>query len=182
MCLELIGVMATTYPAPVRFDDPTSEAEVHPNEPGTSPPERGSMLRALRELEAAKARVERDAARVLRETRIKLVTELLPVADNLDRTIATARQQGDAPTVVQGATMVRAQLESVLKGYGVERIDASGAAFDPMIHEAVGTVGVTDPRDHGRVAEQMEPGYRMGERLLRPAKVIVAQRPRRGVI
>ncbi|MBA3541211.1 MAG: nucleotide exchange factor GrpE [Deltaproteobacteria bacterium] len=133
------------------------------------------MTRALRELEATQARVEREALRVHEETRKKLVSELLPVLDNLDRTIRAEARNRDASAVVEGVCLVRAQLEGVLRGYGVERIEAVGARFDPGVHDAISVVAVRDPARHGMVVDQIEPGYRLGDRLLRPAKVVVGR-------
>lgn len=132
------------------------------------------MTRALRELEAAKARVERDAKRAQDEMREKLVLQLLPVLDNIDRTIAVAQQHREAPSVVEGVRLVRRQIAGVLEGYGVQRIDARGQPFDPSVHEAVSVVPV-DPRSDRLVVDQLEPGYAMGNRLLRPAKVVVGR-------
>ena len=143
--------------------------------PETGEPDRATMTRALRELEAAQARVERDARRVHDETRTRLVSELLPVLDNLDRTIRAAAGSRDGLALVEGVRLVRAQLEGVLRGYGVERIEAAGARFDPRIHEAIQVAPVGDPRRDGAVIEQVEPGYRFGDRLLRPAKVVVGR-------
>jgi hypothetical protein len=180
------------YPAPVspyaRFDDepiepelvaePPPAAKVMPVEPPppapvappVAPPvDKAQLAGALRELEAAKARVERDAKLVAEETKKKLVVELLPVLDNLDRTIAA----GDSPAMIEGVRLVRAQLEGVLRGYGVARIEATGAPFDPAIHDAITQVPVADPAAHKLVVDQLEPGYRFGEKLLRPAKVVV---------
>jgi molecular chaperone GrpE len=156
-------------------DDPTAEAEVDIASSSEKEPDRATMLQALRDLEAAKGRVERDAKRVLDETRQQIVAKLLPLLDDIDRTIAAAVKNGDAPTVVQGVRLVRARLEDVLRGYGVERVDAANQIFDPVRHDAVSVVQVSDPRDHGRVLEQLEAGYRFGDRLLRPAKVIVGR-------
>jgi molecular chaperone GrpE (heat shock protein) len=142
---------------------------------GAPEPDRATMTRALRELEAARARVERDAQRVHDETRSKLVVELLPVLDNLDRTIQAAIDRGSASTLVDGVRLVRAQLESVLRGYGVERIDAVGARFDPSVHDAIHVARVQDPAHHAIVLDQTEAGYRFGDRLLRPAKVVVGR-------
>ncbi|MEO8699575.1 MAG: nucleotide exchange factor GrpE [Kofleriaceae bacterium] len=133
------------------------------------------MTRALRDLEAARGRVERDAARVEDETRCQLVARLLPVLDNLDRTIHAAAAAGNPAALVEGVELVRAQLDGVLASYGVERIDATRSHFDPRLHEAVGVVAVGDPAWHSRVIEQVEPGYRFGDRLLRPAKVVVGR-------
>ncbi|MEO8700842.1 MAG: nucleotide exchange factor GrpE [Kofleriaceae bacterium] len=133
------------------------------------------MTRALRDLQAAQARVERDAQRVNTETRSKLVAELLPVLDGLDRTIRAAQNARTASALVQGVRLVRAQLESVLRGYGVVRINASDMVFDPAVHEAVSTVPVSNSTQHGMVIEEVEPGYLFGDRLLRPAKVVVGR-------
>jgi molecular chaperone GrpE len=136
--------------------------------------DRASLVAALRELEAAKSRVERDARAVADDMRKDLVEKLLPVLDNLDRTIASAAASGDAPAILEGARLVRGQLEGVLAGYGLARIDAAGAYFDPAIHDAIAVTPV--PADlHETVLEQIAPGYRYGDALLRPARVVVGQ-------
>jgi molecular chaperone GrpE (heat shock protein) len=137
--------------------------------------ERSAALRALRNLEATEARLERNARREAEETRGKLVQELLPVLDNLDRTIRAAQGGRSDPALLEGVRMVRQQLESVLRGYGVERIEALGQRFDPAVHEAIGMIPVDDPQRHGAVVHQAEPGYRMSGRLLRPARVSVGK-------
>lgn len=138
-------------------------------------PDRAALSRALRDLESAKGRVERDAKAATQEMQRDLVLRLLPVLDNLDRTIKAAEDSGDAPSVVEGIHLVRSQMESVLRGYGVERIDAVNKRFDPKFHEAISTLPVVDPAVNGLVLDQLEPGYRFGETLLRPARVVVAK-------
>jgi molecular chaperone GrpE len=71
--------------------------------------------------------------------------------------------------------LVRAQLEGVLRGYGLERFDAPGARFDPREHEAMDVAAVDDPELDGTVVAQWEAGYRFGDRVLRPARVTVAK-------
>lgn len=137
--------------------------------------DRAAALRALRNLEAAEARVERNAKREADEAKGKLVMELLPVLDNIDRTIQASREHGGDPALVEGVRMVRAQLEGVLQRYGVEKIDAEGQRFDPALHEAIGVAPVADPRANGQVMVQHEPGYAFAGRLLRPAKVLVGK-------
>jgi molecular chaperone GrpE (heat shock protein) len=137
--------------------------------------DRQAALRALRNLEATEARLERNARREAEETRGKLVQELLPVLDNLDRTIRAAQAGRSDPALLEGVRMVRHQLEGVLRGYGVDRIEALGQRFDPAAHKAIGMVAVDDPRRHGTVVHQAEPGYRMAGRLLRPARVSVGK-------
>ena len=137
--------------------------------------DRQAALRALRNLEATEARLERNARREAEETRSKLVQELLPVLDNLDRTIRAAQAGRSDPALLEGVRLVRHQLEGVLRGYGVERIEAIGQRFDPAVHEAIGMIAVDDPQRHGSVVHQAEPGYRMAGRLLRPARVSVGK-------
>ena len=137
--------------------------------------DRATALRALRSLEAAEARVERNAKRETEEAKGKLVMELLPVLDNLDRTIQASHHHRGDPALLEGVRMVRAQLESVLLRYGVEKIDATGQRFDPSLHEAIGIAPVADPRASGVVMQQHEAGYQFAGRLLRPAKVQVGK-------
>ncbi len=155
-------------------------AEARPSDQAPSPeaasPDdpRLAVRQAVHELEAARSRVERDAARVLQETRSQLVSELLPVLDNLDRSIAAGAADDDAP-FLQGVKQVRTQLLTVLQGYGLERFDALGARFDPRAHDAVAMVDVAEPERDGSVVDQLEAGYRSGDRLLRSAKVAVGR-------
>ncbi|HEY5924634.1 MAG TPA: nucleotide exchange factor GrpE, partial [Kofleriaceae bacterium] len=155
-------------------------------EPTTSP-DLGTMRRALRELEAAKARVERDAQRAADDLRENLVIELLPVLDNFDRTIHAAEEGGASSqaagvhvasalgAMLQGVRLVRSQFAGVLAKYGVERIDAKHQRFDPRIHDAISIVPVRHAEAHDVVIDQIEAGYRFGDRLIRPAKVIVGR-------
>jgi molecular chaperone GrpE len=144
-------------------------------EPEQESPDRESLRRALRDLEAAEQRVQRNAERVYEEARAKLVHEILPALDNLDRVIAAADPHRD-PALLEGVRMVRGQLERVLVRYGAERIDATGARFDPEIHEAIATVPVRDPSRDKIVLDQLQPGYRFAGRVLRPARVTVGVR------
>lgn len=129
------------------------------------------VIQALADLEAAKARVDRDAARLREELSAQLVAELLPVLDNLDRSIAA----GGDDAVLQGVRMVRSQMARVLEKYGLERFDALGDVFDPRVHDAVSVAAVDGPALDGVVIDQWEAGYRIGDRLLRPAKVVVGR-------
>ena len=158
--------------------------ELHVPDDGFAPPEaptvpdgdgRVAALRALRSLEAAQERAQKQIQRETEEAKGKLVMEILPVLDNLDRTIASAAEHGRDPAMLEGVRMVRSQLEAVLVRYGVEKIDATGQMFDPALHEAIGLQAVNDPRANGTVAQQYEPGYAFAGKLLRPAKVMVAK-------
>jgi molecular chaperone GrpE len=152
------------------IDMPTGEASTSEN--SLDPPDRASVVRALRDLEATQKRIQQNAERVYDEKRRELVFELLPVLDNLDRTIAASQAASDA-ALLDGVRMVRAELESVLVRYGVERVDADGQRFDPAVHEAVAAIPVVDPKLVGVVLRQVAPGYRFGGKVLRAARVNV---------
>ena len=140
--------------------------------------DRQALARALRDLEATQARVKLNAERVYEDTRTDLVVQLLPVLDNLDRTIAAARGASDE-ALLSGAEMVRGQLEAVLVQYGLERYDAVLAEpFDPSRHEAIALEPVRDHAMVQCVTKQLAPGYRRGDRVLRAAKVMVGARLR----
>jgi molecular chaperone GrpE (heat shock protein) len=185
------GTSDSAFPAwPASDGAAPSREPAAPAEPGSAPAteagepapaaadsfaDRQAALRALRNLEATEARLARNARREADDMRAKLVEELLPVLDNLDRTLRAAHNGRSDPAMVEGVRMVRQQLEGVLRGYGVERIDAAGQRFDPAIHEAIGMSAVDDPDRNGAVVHQAEPGYRFAGRLLRPAKVTVGK-------
>lgn len=171
------GETATTAEAsaempPVNVQPDTKDAVNH-GEDGLV--ERQAALRALRSLEETEARLTRNAAREVEETKGKLVQDILPVLDNLDRTLRAAHEHRADPAMLEGVRMVRQQLEGVLRGYGLERVEALGQRFDPSLHEAIGVTQVGEPARHGVVVQQVEPGYRLGGRLLRPAKVSVGK-------
>lgn len=167
--------LAATAPPEATLDAIGEAAASAVSRSETGGMDRLAAVRALRNLEATEARLERNARREAEETRGKLVQELLPVLDNLDRTIRAAQGGRNDPALLEGVRMVRHQLEGVLRGYGVERIEAIGQRFDPAVHEAIGMIAVDDPQRHGAVVHQAEPGYRMSGRLLRPARVSVGK-------
>ena len=138
-------------------------------------PDVAALRRALRDLEAAKGRVERDAQRAADALRERLVGELLPVLDNLDRTIRSAELAAESEAMLQGVRLVRSQFAGVLAKFGVERIVAKNQRFDPRIHDAISVVPIHQPIAHDVVVDEIEAGYRFGERLLRPAKVVVGR-------
>jgi molecular chaperone GrpE len=169
----LAGV--STPDIPLAEAAPHGGLEAEPKSEARSEVDRQAALRALRNLEATEARLERNAKRDVDEARGKLVQELLPVLDNLDRTIRAAHAGRSDPAMLEGVRLVRHQLDGVLRGYGVERLDALDQRFDPSLHEAIGVTVVSDPRRHGVVVLQAEPGYRFAGKLLRPAKVNVGK-------
>ena len=100
-------------------------------------------------------------------------TDLLPVFDNLERTLHAAQQAGEKGALVQGVAMVQAQFLEQLKRHGITRIDAQGKPFDPNLHQAVMQQPSADVEPN-TVLQVLEQGFMNHDRVLRPAKVIVS--------
>lgn len=118
-------------------------------------------------------RVERDRQRERAMAGEEKTLDFLPVLDNLDRALAVPAD-GDAKSILQGVQMVRRLFLSVIQEQGVDQIPTVGVPFSPELHEAVATVLTDDPSMNGVIVEEILPGYRTHERVLRPAKVRVA--------
>ncbi len=120
------------------------------------------------------ARERQDAVRLANEG---LLQKLVPVLDNFDMAMTAA---GSANASVEGlragVAMIHQQLKTALAEAGLEEIDASGKPFDPNLHEAVAQEETTEAAE-GCVLRQLRKGYRLRERLLRPANVVVAKAP-----
>jgi molecular chaperone GrpE len=127
-------------------------------------------------VEATKARIARDASNQLQMDRIRLLESLLPVLDNLKlaREQATHRRADQA--LLDGVMLVEDQFLETLVTFGVQRYDSLGVRFDPNLHHAVGIVSTTDDGSDGIVLTELHPGYRLGDRLVRPAQVLVGQK------
>jgi molecular chaperone GrpE len=137
----------------------------------------GKYRQASHEFEDARARMRKELAKDAERSRRDVLISLLEVADNLDRAIEAARTAGKSAgdPLLQGVDLVLQQFLSKLDGFGVRRIDSLGQAFDPVLHEAVTTVTTEDASADGRVVGVIAHGYRIGDEVLRPALVAVAQ-------
>jgi molecular chaperone GrpE len=136
---------------------------------------REQLLRTAADFDNFRKRTRKDIEEAQRKTSERVLLEVLPVADNLERAVQAAQQSGDLGSVVEGVTMVLRFLEDALTRLGVERIKSLGQGFDPGLHEAVQQIESDEPV--GTVVTEMTPGYRFSGKLLRPAMVAVA-RPR----
>ncbi len=137
---------------------------------------RDLALRTRAEFENYQKRNQKERDQERRYWYTPLVLDLLPVFDNLDRTLAAAKQAGDTGPLVQGVAMVQGQVLEALKRHGITRIDADGKEFDPNVHQAV-MQQPSEDRDPGTVLQVLEQGFMNHDRVLRPAKVIVATKP-----
>lgn len=130
---------------------------------------------AAQEFEESRLRLKREISKDVERARRDVIAELLDVLDSLDRAIESTGTQATVESVLQGVEMVRRQFLMKLESLGVTRIAAADQPFDPSVHEAVTTVPATDPDKDGRVVGIVRHGYRIGDDVLRPASVAVAQ-------
>jgi len=138
------------------------------------------VLRGAAELENFKKRTRRDIADSARYAAEPLIRDLLTVVDNLDRAVAHASGSAGDQSLVEGVTLVLKSLQDTLRRHGVTPVEARvGDAFDPNLHEAV-EQRETDGEPN-LIVEQWQPGYKLHERLLRPARVSVSG-PRRASV
>jgi len=133
------------------------------------------LQRTRADFENYQKRNQRDLTEERRYAHAGFARELLPIVDNLQRALNAARQQ-EGGSLVEGVNMVQAQLLDVFRRFGITPIDPRGQPFDPNLHEAVVMQPRTDVAPN-TVIETLEPGYRLHERILRPARVAVAAPP-----
>ena len=132
------------------------------------------FLRLYAEFDNYRKRVAREKAELVRYGNEELLKELLPVLDNLERALEHAKKGGDPKAIVEGVELILDQFQAVLKRFGVETIRAIGERFDPERHEAVGEQEA-EGAEPGEVILEVQKGYMLNDRLLRPAKVVVAK-------
>lgn len=129
-------------------------------------------LRAAADLENMRKRQKREMEDAKFDAKNKILKEMLPVVDNLERAIEHAAQAGTNP-IVEGVQLVLRQFTTAFERLDVTAIDAMGQPFDPNLHEAISQQ--ESDQAPGTVVTVLQRGYRSGERLLRPALVVVAK-------
>jgi len=139
------------------------------------------LLRLHAEFENYKKRMARDRSEFMKFANEGLIVECLPVLDNLERAVATAKSGADAQGVAEGLEIILRLFQSTLEKAGVKPIVALGHEFDPNLHQAVVQVEAPDGRDN-IVVEEIRKGYLLEGRVLRPSlvKVSKAADPRSG--
>jgi molecular chaperone GrpE len=124
---------------------------------------------------AFRQRLEREKARVLEAERTALVQALLEAADDLERALAAVSAAEAAGSLAEGVRLSLGALHQRIARLGAERIAVLGQPFDPHVAEAIDTVAVADVEQDGKVLQEIRPGYRVGDRILRPARVRVGR-------
>ena len=128
------------------------------------------LKRVAAEFENYRKRVLRDQESLVARAHERLVKELLPVLDDLERALAAAEEHEEAK-LEEGVRLVHRELADALEREGLAEIETTGV-FDPHVHEAL----LSQPSDkqEGSVLEVVQKGYRLGDRVLRPARVVIA--------
>jgi molecular chaperone GrpE len=130
------------------------------------------LQRVAAEYENYRKRAVREQERLVAHAHERLVLELLPILDDLERTLEAAERHEEA-ALVEGVRLVESSLRRVLEKEGLVEIDTD-CPFDPHVHEAL-LAKPEDGAEPGSVVEVVQRGYRLGDRVVRPARVIVAE-------
>jgi molecular chaperone GrpE len=133
-------------------------------------------LRLSAELENYKKRVEKEKGETYKFANEHILKDLLSVLDNLERALEHGRESGNIQALLEGVELTHKSLWTVLGKYGLTRVEAMGEEFDPNHHEAV-MVQEDAQKPAGTVINQLQIGYRLHNRLVRPAMVVVSKKP-----
>jgi len=147
-----------------KLQEKTSEAEEN----------YGRLLRLAADVENLKKRQERERADLIQFANENLIKELLPVVDNLERALEHGRQQEAPPALLEGIEMVHQGFLKALERFGVTPLESLGQPFDPAFHNAVMQEEAPEVPECS-VIKELQKGYVMHQRLLRPAMVVVAR-------
>jgi molecular chaperone GrpE len=131
-------------------------------------------LRSLAEMDNLRKRTQREKEDIAKYGNENILREILPVIDNLERAIEHAVSQEDGAGLLEGVEMTLSQFSTVIQKFGVEPLSSLGTLFDPAHHQAVGQLE-TDEFPVNHVANELQKGYLLNSRLLRPAMVMVAK-------
>ena len=127
------------------------------------------------ELRATRERIERQAQAKEELRRGEVVQALFEPFENLRRSIAAVRSGAPADEVGNGLEIVETQILDAFRRLGLEEVPGKGARFDPGLHEAIATLPVTDPALDDIVIDVFSAGYRIGSRLIQPARVVIGK-------
>lgn len=162
-------------PEPAAPREPTAEeklAEVQ----AESGRVRDQLLRTAADFDNFRKRSRREAEDAQRRGRETILKDLLPVFDNLERAATHAESAVDVKSVSEGVRIVLKQFLDTLERMGIKRIPTVGTPFDPSVHEAIQQIASTE-HPAGVVIAEVQPGYMLGDYLIRAAMVVVSKGP-----
>jgi molecular chaperone GrpE len=157
-------------------DEPRIEEEVE--ESGEPEEDRAAALedqlkRVAADFDNYRKRIARERTELVTSANERLLKELLPILDDLERALEAAAQHEEAQ-LEEGVRLVHRALDDLLRKHGVAEIETEGR-FDPHVHEAL--LSQPSEADEGSVIQVLQKGYRLGDRVVRPARVVVAAAP-----
>lgn len=135
---------------------------------------RDRAMRTQAELENFRKRMTRERGEAIQYANAGLLESLLPIIDNFEMGLKAARSESEDSVIYQGMNMVFRQTQDFLRDNGIEAVDSVGGVFDPNRHEAV-EQQFSDEVEEGHIIAELRRGYRLGDRLLRAANVIVSK-------
>jgi molecular chaperone GrpE len=159
-----------------RIEEPVEETiEEHVEEPvaeESAPAPDDSYLRLAADFDNYRKRTAREHAELTQRANERLLNELLPVLDDLERALEAAAEHEEAK-LEEGVRLVHRSLLGLVERHGLTEIDTEGA-FDPHVHEAL-LAQPGEGAEEGSVLQVLQKGYRLGDKVIRPARVIVAE-------
>ena len=133
------------------------------------------LLRLQAEFLNYKRRVEKEQLELADYIKGELFKKIIPILDDFKAMMAHAEEGKNETSVLQGAKMIYEKLKEVLEKEGLEKIESLGQEFNPQLHEALMTRPTTEEKEHDRIVEVYQDGYKLKERLIRPSKVVVGK-------
>lgn len=134
------------------------------------------ILRSQAELENFRRRSQKEALDAMKYSSLPVIRDLLPGIDNLERALSAAEQSGDTQNLIEGIKMVVNQFVEALKSHSALPIQPEGEPFDPNLHQALSQIPSAD-HEPMTVLQVIESGYKIHDRVIRPAKVMVSCAP-----
>jgi molecular chaperone GrpE len=151
----------------------SEQVEEQRPEPAPEPEPDDRLLRLAADFENYKKRTARERQEYVTLANERLIGELLPILDDLERALRAAEEHQEVQ-LEEGVRLVHSSLASLLERHGVTAIDTDGK-FDPYVHEAL--LSQPSEAEEGSVIDVVQKGYRLGDRVVRPARVVVAAAP-----
>ncbi len=161
--------------ASVETDDPAKLKELLEQERAKSAEYLDSWRRAAADFSNYRKRAEKDSSELTKFSNMLLISRLLPVLDDFDRALQTLPENLRDLTWIDGVMLIARKMRAVLEAEGVKPIEAEGKPFDPNVHEAV-IHEESDKHEEGAVISELQKGYMLHERVLRPTLVKVAKK------
>jgi len=133
------------------------------------------LLRKAAEFDNYRRRTQKERIQLFEDSKLKALEAFLPIFDDLERTLDSVKDQEETP-FIKGVELIRSKFQNILDQHGLERIDASGVPFDVNIHDALIRQPSPDESvEPDTVIQILESGYKVGEKVIRHAKVIVSE-------